>query len=151
MKTSLKYLTLTIIIIAGLGLTCYANDNSESSESTKDLTDKIIQKFTNNDIEWYASPFGVRGSLQDEENIFENNKRKLDYSIVYKYLDDKKRFAVAHYFLAYGTLTKHTLNASSWNGLKVSIGAKTTIPEDQIPDLKEMWKQYKPKDKEKSI
>jgi hypothetical protein len=126
-----------------------ALDSSRNKDTERHLhaqVEGLLESITNENIRWDGTGVGLVYYPDEQLRLALNSIPREYLSIVYKYLNDPKRFAAAHVILCQVS-GKYPTNAGTFselNGMGVSLMGDGTvvIPFEQKDVLLNKWKDY---------
>ena len=135
-------INILLIFVVGCGRSQKTGDDGGNSIF------ELMKTVSNNDVKWTRGHYGITNSLSQDareavRELASMSKPEV-YRILYKYLDDKDRFVVAHVFFEALTGTTVSLSSTKYGDLEVDFSSdgKTSVPVGQIPVLKKKWEPY---------
>ena len=125
-----------LIAVMFLSLGCAMSQHTAGPDAYE-----LVGQLRNADIEWDGNIFGLWPSVNGDVA-----RRLLDLGpeatqALVEALADPERFAAAHVLLARIRRKEHSISATHWNGLRVTLHADGTedLHPEQIEDMRRIW------------
>lgn len=114
--------TLIFLSIGFLSLSssCGINSNSENNMPNNELN------FSNEDVNWDGSSFGLLPSLSEKALAFRNNYPEAGNDLMMSYLKEEDRFVFAHVILSFNH-DEISMIDGKWNNLSVQLNADGSV------------------------